>query len=71
MAQLDKLIDPNDPVFGLLLNSAVGINEFGQIVATGKGYRNLYLLTPVPLPGSVLLFSAGLISLLRMSARKK
>ena len=59
MTDLNSLIDPT---LQLTLMEATGINDLGQIVANSydRGGR-AYLLTPVPEPGTWLLFGAGLL----------
>ena len=61
-------------VSGLLLTNAQGINNSGQIVASGtmNGLTHAFLLTPtaVPLPAAVWLFGSGLIGLATFTHRK-
>lgn len=66
MVNLNTLIDPNDPLYGLVdLNRASAINSLGQIVGIGsfdgQGTALAYLLTPVPEPHALLLVLAGLL----------
>jgi probable HAF family extracellular repeat protein len=61
-ADLNDLISGD---LGWVLTSAYAINDAGQIVGTGTygGDSRMFLLTPVPEPGSVLLLCAGAIAL--------
>jgi probable HAF family extracellular repeat protein len=67
---LNNLINPNS---GWHLSEAIGINESGQII--GRGFfesregSSSFLLTPVPLPGTLLLLACGLIGVLSITAR--
>lgn len=53
---LNTLVDLPD---GVVLMSADGINDLGQIVATSTT-GSIYLLSPVPEPGRLMLFALGL-----------
>jgi probable HAF family extracellular repeat protein len=76
---LDAQIDSSDPLAGtLILETARGINDAGQIVANGFEVGELfvsraYLLTPVPEPSGVLPLASGVLVLLgiRRSPRKE
>ena len=65
LTDLNSLIDPNLHI--TTLYEATGINDLGQIVANSYDYsangEHAYLLTPVPEPGTWLLFGAGLLLL--------
>jgi hypothetical protein len=64
MTDLNDLIDPSA---GIVLKYARGINDTGQIVATGvnaMGARAI-LLTPIPEPGGALLAVCSLVTLRR------
>jgi probable HAF family extracellular repeat protein len=55
MLQLDTLIDPLDPLYGIRLDSASAINNSGQIAATAvysDDHKRAFLLTPVLTPRS-------------------
>lgn len=60
---------------GWNLQTATGINNFGQIVGTGvfDGETHAYLLTPaltaIPEPSALVLITLGLISLLATRGR--
>ena len=66
MIALDDLIDPTDPLFGLMqLLVAQDINNIGQITGFGmiNGQTHAFLLTetaPVPIPGALPLFLSSL-----------
>jgi probable HAF family extracellular repeat protein len=74
MVDLNTLIDPNDPLYGLVdLNRASAINNLGQIVGIGsfdgQGTALAYLLTPVPEPHALMLVLAGLLPVWRRRSR--
>jgi probable HAF family extracellular repeat protein len=62
--QNGELVDLNDlvpPASGLLLTMATGINDRGEIVGYGVGSDqtgHAYVLTPIPEPTTIVLFSA-------------
>ena len=61
-----QMIDLNnviDPVLGVTLHDAEGINDKGQIVANSTNNR-AFLLTPVPEPGTLAFFGAALLALI-------
>ena len=62
MVDLNSLIDPS---LQITLSEATGINDLGQIVVNmdygSIDSRHAYLLTPVPEPGTWMLFGAGLL----------
>ncbi len=57
------LNDLIDPASGWLLGQAWDINNAGQIVGAGllDGQRRSFILTPVPVPGTLALFLPGLL----------
>ena len=69
MTDLNDLIAPNQLTFGgvkLTLTGAEQITDDGRIIAVQNGYHfptQTYLLTPVPEPGTLALFSAALLAL--------
>lgn len=65
LSNLTDLVDPADPSFGAVIESAYDINEAGQIAATGyiDGHWHGLLLTPVPEPGTPALVALGLLAL--------
>ena len=52
-----------------ILTQALGINDSGQIIATGSDYH-AYLLSPIPEPESYALMLFGLV-VVGLSARRK
>jgi probable HAF family extracellular repeat protein len=72
-----EMIDLNSVVVnslsGFTLTNATGINNIGQIVATGlnsASQEEAFILTPVPEPGSDALIVGGLIVALKSPARR-
>jgi probable HAF family extracellular repeat protein len=56
---------------GWLLTDACDINSSGQIVALGIPYGYGFLLTPVPDPATLILFSAGVLGVLSGQPRRR
>jgi probable HAF family extracellular repeat protein len=70
MQDLNNLIPPD---YGWTLSEATGINDSGQICATGcnsSGERHAFLLTPVPECSTLTLLGIGSISLLCYAWRR-
>ena len=69
MTDLNALISPSS---GWVLQSAQGINDFGQIVGSGtfNGQYDAFLLTPVPEPSTVVLAGLGAMGLLAAARRR-
>jgi probable HAF family extracellular repeat protein len=69
MFDLNTLISQES---GWILDSALGINDAGQIVGVGthNGNTRGYLLTPVPEPGAFALGLTGAVSILLFCRRK-
>lgn len=66
VTDLNTLVD----LPGVVLNTAVAINDRGQILAN-SGNGHAYLLTPVPEPGSWALLVCGLALVLTQVARQR
>ncbi len=70
LVNLNSLLDSN--ANGWTLQEATAINDNRQIVGYGLnplGQTRAFLMTPVPLPGSVILFGAGLVALMGLGVR--
>ena len=71
---VNALVDPSDPLYGtVFFDQAFDVNDSGQILVSSANEDftefTTYLLTPVPIPGAVLLFGSSLMCL--VIARKK
>jgi probable HAF family extracellular repeat protein len=71
LKDLNELVDSSTPLpTGVCLLSAYAINEGGQIVGRTNN-SHAFLLTPVPLPPTVLLLGSGLLGLAGWRRLKK
>ncbi|MBT4703486.1 MAG: hypothetical protein HOM58_22105 [Rhodospirillaceae bacterium] len=74
MYDLNDLISPNDPLFGLVnLIAGTDINDFGLITgnAVFNGKTIAFVLTPVSEPAAPILFGLGLACLIALRWRRK
>jgi len=72
--QMEDLNDLIEQDSGWTLNEADGINDLGQIVCSGinsSGQSDLFLLTPVPEPSTLVLLGISVISLLAYGWRRR